>query len=266
MPAPCFFGFRQPRLDFLVTIASGWTVFRDKTVNNRRPPTGLVSIKMRTALHCQQANPNLPNTVSYFTKIIENDGRVERTWDVFSRLMKDRILFIGTPINHDVANNVIAQLLFLQMEDPKKDIHIYINSPGGSVTDGMAIYDTMCMIKPDVVTYCVGIAASMSTVLLAAGTPGKRFALPNSRVMIHQPSGGATGQTSDISIAAKEIIRWKQTLNEVLADHTGQPIEKIEKDSDRDFYMTAQEARDYGIVDEVFETKKPAAVAEKKSA
>lgn len=187
--------------------------------------------------------------------IVENDGRVERSWDIFSRLLKDRIIFIGTPIDDFVANTVIAQLLFLQMEDPKKDIHIYINSPGGSVTDGMAIYDTISFLRCDVVTYCVGQAASMATVLLAAGTPGKRYALPHSRVMLHQPSGGATGQTADISIAAKEILRWKATLNEVLALHSGQEVGKIERDSDRDFYMTATEAKDYGIVDHVIELR-----------
>ena len=189
--------------------------------------------------------------------VYERDGRNERAWDIYSRLLKDRIIFIGTPINDYVANAVIAQLLFLQMEDPKKEIHIYINSPGGSVTDGMAIYDTINFLPCDVVTFCVGMAASMGTVLLAAGTPGKRFALPNSRVMIHQPSGGATGQTADIKIAAKEILRWRKTLNEVLSQHTGKSIEQIEKDSDRDFYMTADEALKYGIIDKVI-TKKPA--------
>lgn len=187
--------------------------------------------------------------------VYERDGRTERAWDIYSRLLRDRIIFIGTPINDAVANAVIAQLLFLQMEDPKKDVHIYINTPGGSVTDGMAIYDTMNFIKCDVVTYCVGLAASMGTVLLAAGTKGKRYALPHSRLMIHQPSGGAGGQTSDISIAAKEILRWRKTLNDVLSAHTGQEVARIEKDSDRDFYLSADEARDYGIVDHVIENK-----------
>lgn len=171
--------------------------------------------------------------------------------DIYSRLLKDRIIFIGTPIDDGVANSVIAQLLFLQMEDSKKDIHIYINSPGGIVTGGMAIYDTMNFLQCDIVTYCIGMAASMSTVLLAAGTKGKRFALPNSRMMIHQPSGGAGGQTSDIAIAAREILRWKKTLNEVLAKHTGKTPDQIEKDSDRDYYMTAVEAKAYGLVDHV---------------
>ena len=183
--------------------------------------------------------------------IIENTGRGERAMDIYSRLLKDRIIFIGTPIDDGVANVVIAQLLYLQMEDPKKDIHIYINSPGGIVTGGMAIYDTINFLQCDVVTYCVGMAASMATVLLAAGTKGKRFALPNSRVMIHQPSGGAGGQAADIAIAAKEIIRWRRTLNEVIAKHTGKTVEQVEKDSDRDYYLSAEEAKTYGIVDHV---------------
>ena len=187
--------------------------------------------------------------------VFERDGRTERSWDIYSRLLKDRIVFIGAPIDDYVANSVIAQLLFLQMEDPKKDIHLYINSPGGSVTDGMAIYDTISFLNCDVVTYCIGLCASMATVLLAAGTPGKRNALPHSRVMIHQPSGGAGGQTSDISIAAKEILRWRRTINEVLAEKSGKPIEQIEADSDRDYYMTAAEAKEYGLVDQVITQK-----------
>lgn len=201
--------------------------------------------------------------------VIENDGRTERSWDVFSRLMKDRIIFIGSPIDDYVANSVIAQLLFLQMEDSKKDVHIYINSPGGSVTDGMAIYDTINFLRCDVVTYCIGMAASIGTLLLAAGSPGKRYALPNSRVLIHQPSGGASGQTSDISIAAREILRWKKNINEALSMHTGKPVDQIEKDSDRDYYMTAEEALAYGIVDSVIKNKKeikePASSKAKKS-
>jgi ATP-dependent Clp protease protease subunit len=185
--------------------------------------------------------------------VVENDGRTERHWDIYSRLLKERIIFVGTPIDDYVANGVIAQMLFLQMEDPKKDVHLYINSPGGSVTDGMAVYDTMNFLRCDVVTYCIGQAASLGTVLLAAGTPEKRYALPHSRVMIHQPSSTATGQTSDISIAAKEILRWKKTINEILSQHTGKAIEQIEKDSDRDYYMTAEEAKEYGIVDHVIE-------------
>ncbi|MDR2675162.1 MAG: ATP-dependent Clp protease proteolytic subunit [Opitutaceae bacterium] len=197
--------------------------------------------------------------MSYYVPLVyENTGRGERQWDIYSRLLKDRIVFIGTPIDDVVANNVIAQLLFLQMEDPKKDIHLYINSPGGIVTGGMAIYDTINFLQCDVVTYCIGMAASMATVILGAGTKGKRFALPNSRVMIHQPSGGAGGQAADIAIAAKEILRWRKVLNEVVARHTGRDVAQVEKDSDRDYYMTAQEAKDYGIVDHVVESTRQA--------
>jgi len=197
--------------------------------------------------------------MSYYVPIVlENTGRGERSMDIYSRLLKDRIIFIGTPIDDAVANLVIAQLLFLQMEDSKKDIHLYINSPGGVVTGGMAIYDTINFLQCDVVTYCIGMAASMSTVLLAAGTKGKRFALPNSRVMIHQPSGGAGGQSADITIAAKEILRWRRTLSEVIAKHTGRTVEQVDKDSDRDYYMSAEEAKAYGIVDEVVSSTREA--------
>ena len=190
--------------------------------------------------------------MSYYVPIVlENTGRGERSMDIYSRLLKDRIIFIGTPIDDMVANLVIAQMLFLQMEDPKKDIHLYINSPGGVVTGGMAIYDTMNFLQCDIVTYCIGMAASMSTVLLAAGTKGKRFALPNSRVMIHQPSGGAGGQAADIAIQAKEILRWRKTLNETIARHTGKTAAQIEIDSDRDYYLSAEEAKTYGLVDHV---------------
>ncbi len=197
--------------------------------------------------------------MSYYVPfIIENTGRGERSMDIFSRLLKDRIIFIGTPIDDGVANLVIAQLLFLQMEDAKKDIQLYINSPGGVVTGGMAIYDTMNFLQCDVVTYCIGQAASMATVLLSAGAKGKRFALPNSRVMIHQPTGGAGGQTADIAIAAREILRWRRTLNEALAKHTGKTAEQIDKDSDRDYYMSAEEAKAYGIVDHVMASTREA--------
>lgn len=197
--------------------------------------------------------------MSYYVPIVlENTGRGERSMDIYSRLLKDRIIFIGSPIDDGVANVVIAQMLFLQMEDPKKDIHLYINSPGGVVTGGMAIYDTMNFLQCDIVTYCVGMAASMSTVLLAAGTKGKRFALPNSRVMIHQPSGGAGGQTADIAIQAKEILRWRRTLNETIAKHTGKTADQVEKDSDRDYYMSAEEAKAYGIVDHVVKSTRDA--------
>ncbi len=196
-------------------------------------------------------------TVSYvpLPTVYEREGRTERAWDIYSRLLRDRIIFIGTPINDFVANAVIAQMLFLQMEDPKKDISLYINSPGGSVTDGLAIYDTMNFLQCDIVTYCVGQAASMATLLLAAGTKGKRYALPNSRVMMHQPTGGATGQTSDISIAAKEILRWRARMNELISSHTNKTPEEIANDSDRDFYLTAEDALAYGIVDKVIEPK-----------
>lgn len=187
--------------------------------------------------------------------VYEREGRTERAWDIYSRLLRDRIIFIGTPINDFVANAVVAQMLFLQMEDSGKDISLYINSPGGSVTDGMAIYDTMNFLQCDVVTYCVGQAASMATLLLAAGTRGKRYALPNSRVMMHQPTGGATGQTSDISIAAKEILRWRERMNHLIAIHTNKTDEEIAVDSDRDFYLTAEDALEYGIVDKVIEAK-----------
>ena len=183
--------------------------------------------------------------------VVEQTNRGERAYDIFSRLLKDNIIFIGTPIDDAVANLVIAQLLFLEVEDPEKDIHLYINSPGGVVTAGMAIYDTMQLIKPDIQTICVGQAASFGAVLLAAGTKGKRCALPNARILIHQPLGGTQGQASDIAIQAREILRMKDTLNEILAHHTGQPVEKIATDTDRDFIMGATQAVEYGIIDQV---------------
>ncbi|HRK62028.1 MAG TPA: ATP-dependent Clp endopeptidase proteolytic subunit ClpP [Candidatus Omnitrophota bacterium] len=183
--------------------------------------------------------------------VVEQTNRGERSYDIYSRLMKDRIVFIGTPIDDMVANIIIAQILFLQMEDPDKDINIYINSPGGSVTAGLAIYDTMKFVKCDVATYCVGQAASMGAFLLAGGTKGKRYSLPNSRVMIHQPSGGAGGTASDIHIQAKEILKIKAHLNQILAENCGKTADQIEKDCDRDYFMSAVEARDYGLVDHV---------------
>jgi len=183
--------------------------------------------------------------------VVEQTGRTERAYDIFSRLLKDRIIFIGTAIDDNVANLIIAQLLFLQMEDPDKDIDLYVNTPGGSVTSGLAIYDTIQFIKPDVNTYCVGQAASMGAVLLAAGSPKKRFALPHARIMMHQPWGGVHGQATDISIQAKEIIRLRSRLEEVLSKHTNQPLDKIKKDTDRDYFMSAKEAQEYGIVDNV---------------
>lgn len=183
--------------------------------------------------------------------VVEQTGRGERSYDIFSRLLKERIIFLGTAIDDNVSNLMIAQLLFLQSEDPDKDISIYINSPGGVVTAGLAIYDTMQFLKCDITTYCVGQAASMGAVLLAAGTKGKRFALPNARIMIHQPLGGAQGQASDINIQAQEIMRIKQILNGILASHTGQNIKAIEKDTDRDNFMSAEEAVKYGLVDKM---------------
>ena len=183
--------------------------------------------------------------------VIEQTGRTERAYDIYSRLLKDRVIFIGTPIDDNVANLVVAQLLFLQMEEQEKDIHLYINSPGGSITSGLAIYDTIQFLKPDVCTYCIGQAASMGAVLLSAGAKGKRYALPNSRVMIHQPWGGVQGVAADINIQAKEIQHLKERLNGILAKHTSQDVKKIEKDTDRDYFMSAEEAKNYGIVDEV---------------
>jgi len=188
--------------------------------------------------------------------VVEQTARGERAYDIYSRLLKDNIIFIGTTIDDMVANVVIAQLLFLEAEDPEKDIHVYLNTPGGSTTAGMAIYDTLQLIRPDVQTICVGQAASMGAVLLAAGTPGKRYALPNSRIMIHQPWGGVQGQASDIAIQAKEILRVKERLNQILSEHTKQPLEKITADADRDFIMDASEAKDYGIVDQVISRRK----------
>jgi len=183
--------------------------------------------------------------------VVEQTGRGERSYDIYSRLLKERIIFLGTAIDDNVANLVIAQLLFLQSEDPEKDISIYINSPGGVVTAGLAIYDTMQFLKCDITTYCVGQAASMGAVLLAAGSKGKRFALPNARIMIHQPLGGAQGQATDINIQAQEIMRIKQILNGILSDHSGRSIEELEKDTDRDNFMSAEQAVEYGLVDEV---------------
>ena len=187
--------------------------------------------------------------------VVEQSSKGERAYDIYSRLLKDRIIFVGTAINDEVANLLIAQLLFLESEDPDKDINFYVNTPGGVVSSGMAIYDTMQYIKPDIATVCIGQAASMGAVLLAAGAKGKRFSLPNSRIMVHQPMGGAQGQASDIAIQAKEILRMKDTLNEILAKHTGKSLKKIQADTDRDFFMTGKEAKDYGIIDHVIENR-----------
>ncbi|MEC0372793.1 ATP-dependent Clp endopeptidase proteolytic subunit ClpP [Paenibacillus sp. HJL G12] len=191
--------------------------------------------------------------MSYVPMVVEQSNRGERAYDIYSRLLKDRIIFLGSDVNDVVANSIIAQLLFLAAEDPEKDIHLYINSPGGSITAGMAIYDTMQYIKPDVSTICVGLAASMGAFLLNAGAKGKRYGLPNSEIMIHQPLGGAQGQATDIEIRARRILKMRDTLNRILSERTGQPLERIEKDTDRDYFMSAKDAAEYGLIDKVLE-------------
>lgn len=203
-----------------------------------------------------QPHPHPRPQLSLTPYVIEDTGRGERSMDIYSRLLKDRIIFIGTEITDVVANVVVAQLLFLKMEDPKKDVHIYINSLGGYITSGMAIFDTMQYLGCNINTYCIGQAASMGALLLTAGTKGKRFALPNSRIMIHQPYGGVGGTSADVALQAKEILELKKRLNDIMADCTGQPVEKIALDSERDFYMGPQEAKDYGLIDEVIIPKK----------
>ncbi len=193
--------------------------------------------------------------MNYVPYVIEQTGRGERSYDIYSRLLKERIVFLGTEVNDMVANVIIAQLLFLESDDPEKDIYLYINSPGGSVTAGMAIYDTMQYVRPDICTVCVGQAASMGAVLLAGGKKGKRAALPHSRIMIHQPLGGFSGQASDVEIHAREMLRIKQELNQILTHHTGKPLKQIEEDSDRDFFMTSMQAKEYGLIDDVFERR-----------
>ena len=188
--------------------------------------------------------------------VVEQSGRGERAYDIYSRLLKDRIILIGSPIDDAIANLIIAQLIFLEVEDPDKDIKLYINTPGGVVSAGLAIYDTMQYIKPQISTICMGQAASLGALLLAAGTRGKRFALPNTSILIHQPLGGAQGQATDIGIQAREILKTKDRLNQILAQHTGQPIERIQKDTDRDFFMTPEQAKEYGIIDEVIKHRK----------
>ncbi len=205
-------------------------------------PTDLIN-----SLRCS----NIYSTNSVIPMVVEQSGMGERAFDIYSRLLRERIIFLGTPIDDNVADSIVAQLLFLEAEDPEKDIQLYINSPGGSVTAGMAIYDTMQQIRPDIVTICFGLAASMGAFLLTAGTAGKRMSLPSSRIMIHQPLGGAQGQAVDIEIQAKEILYHKRKLNELLAQHTGQPLDKIEADTERDFFMSAAEAKDYGLIDQV---------------
>ena len=194
--------------------------------------------------------------MNYVPYVIEQTGRSERTYDIYSRLLKDRIIFLGSEVNDAVADVIAAQLLFLESEDPEQDIHLYVNSPGGSVTAGLAIYDTMQYVTPDVSTMCVGQAASMGAVLLTAGAPGKRFALPHSRIMLHQPLGGVQGQAADIDIHAKEVLRIREELNNLLVKHTGQTLKKIEKDTDRDMFMTSKQALDYGVIDEVISSRK----------
>ncbi len=194
--------------------------------------------------------------MNYVPYVIEQTGRGERTYDIYSRLLKDRIIFLGSEVNDAVADVIAAQLLFLESEDPEQDIHLYVNSPGGSVTAGLAIYDTMQYVTPDVSTMCVGQAASMGAVLLTAGAPGKRFALPHSRIMLHQPLGGVQGQATDIDIHAREVLRIREELNNLLVKHTGQTLKKIEKDTDRDMFMTSKQALDYGVIDEVISSRK----------
>ncbi len=194
--------------------------------------------------------------MNYVPYVIEQTGRGERTYDIYSRLLKDRIIFLGSEVNDAVADVIAAQLLFLESEEPEQDIHLYVNSPGGSVTAGLAIYDTMQYVTPDVSTMCVGQAASMGAVLLTAGAPGKRFALPHSRIMLHQPLGGVQGQATDIDIHAREVLRIREELNNILVKHTGQTLKKIEKDTDRDMFMTSKQALDYGVIDEVISRRK----------
>ena len=206
--------------------------------------------------HLVTSGPVTPRNSILVPMVVEQTGRGERSYDIYSRLLKDRIIFIGTPIDDHIANLVIAQMLFLQMEDAKKDMHIYINSPGGSVTAGLAIYDTMQFVTCDVNTYCMGMAASMGAVLLCAGTKGKRYALPNSDIMIHQVSGGAQGQASDVERQVEFMFKLKRRLESIIAHHTGKPVEQVHKDADRDYYMSAEEAKEYGLVDEVVKSRK----------
>jgi ATP-dependent Clp protease protease subunit len=198
----------------------------------------------------------IPSVENLIPMVVESSNRGERAFDIYSRLLKDRIIFLGTPVDDQIANVIIAQMLFLAHDDPDQDIRLYINSPGGVVYSGLAIYDTMQMIKPDVSTFCMGMGASMAAVLLAAGAPGKRYALPNSRVMIHQGSAGFRGAVPDIEVVARETLSLTTKLTEIMADHTGQTFEKVKRDTERDYYMTAQEAKEYGIVDEVLEPSK----------
>ncbi len=223
--------------------------FMDTSNRRREPVTSLMSpLEIYQQITLSQTALPTRNAVPM---VIEQSGRGDRAFDIYSRLLRERIIFLGTPVMDDVADSIVAQLLFLDAEDPEKDVQLYINSPGGSVTAGMAIYDTMQQIRPDVVTICFGLAASMGAFLLAGGAPGKRMSLPSSRIMIHQPSGGAQGQSADIEIQAREILYLKKRLNEMLAGHTGQDLERIEADTERDFFMSAEEAKTYGLIDQV---------------
>ena len=224
-----------------------------KKISNSKKQVNYAIIK---SLFNQKTNMKNEQNQILIPTVIEKTHNGERAYDIYSRLLKDRVIFLGSAINDSVANNIIAQLLFLESEDPKKDITLYIQSPGGHVTAGLAIYDTIQLIKPDVSTVCIGIAASMGSILLTGGTKGKRFALPNSEVMIHQPLGGTEGQASDISIHANHILKTKDTLNKILAKHTGQPIKTIEKDTDRDNFMSAKEALKYGLIDKIITNRK----------
>ncbi|QQE66381.1 ATP-dependent Clp endopeptidase, proteolytic subunit ClpP [Leptolyngbya sp. BL0902] len=221
-------------------------IFRKPTMIASNIDHRLITSLSSTAASLNQLQNMLP-------VVVEQSGRGERAFDIYSRLLRERIVFLGTPVTGEVADSIVAQLLYLDAEDPEKDVQIYINSPGGSVTAGMAIYDTMQQIRPDVVTICFGLAASMGAFLLCAGAKGKRLSLPSSRIMIHQPLGGAQGQAVDIAIQAKEILYHKNRLNELIAYHTGQPLERIEADTERDFYMSAEDAKQYGLIDSVVE-------------
>jgi ATP-dependent Clp protease, protease subunit len=223
-----------------------------RTLRARQGPGGPAGLPHQPPGRCQRLKPMSDSRMQLVPMVVEQTNRGERAYDIFSRLLKDGIIFIGTPIDDVVANLAIAQLLFLEAEDPDKDIQLYLNSPGGSITAGLAIYDTMQFIRPNVQTICIGQAASMAAVLLAAGTKGKRFSLPNSRIVIHQPlMSGLAGQATDIDIAAREILRMRERINDILVQHTGQPIKRIQDDTERDYIMTAEQGREYGIIDDV---------------
>ncbi len=231
----------------------------DSSLSNQAQGYSIASQNARGLdLHAIQTGYGRPSAI--VPTVLEQSGRGERAFDIYSRLLRERIIFLGTPVDDSVADSIVAQLLFLEAEDPEKDIQIYINSPGGVINAGMAIYDTMQQVAPDIVTICFGLAASMGAFLLSGGAKGKRLSLPNSRIMIHQPLGGAQGQAVDIEIQAREILYLKSTLNQLLAEHTGQPIERIQDDTERDFFMSAEEAKDYGLIDQVL-AKAPAPVA-----